>query len=63
MTVRITLGNGDVLEYVFYNISDRKTYYTLNGVGGFYVNRDNIKALIDYTQKTLAGESFTSVQV
>lgn len=63
MTLRITLGNQDVLDYRFYNLTDRKTYYTFNGEGGFYVNRDNIKALVEYTQKTLANESFTSSQV
>ena len=60
LTVRITVCDGSVNEFVFYDITDRKSYYTVNGHGGYYVSRDNVRALLTYAQNVLEGKSFTS---
>ncbi len=60
LTVCITVCDGSVWEFVFYDLTDRKSYYTVNGEGGYYVNRDNVKALITYAQNVLEGKSFSS---
>lgn len=60
LTVKVTVSDGSEYEFVFYDISDLKCYYTVNGEGGYYVTRDNVRALIDYAQKVLKGENFTA---
>lgn len=47
---------GETLEYRFYPVSDRKSYFTINGSGEFYVSRDKITRLYSDTQKIKRGE-------
>ena len=63
LTVRYRVMDGTELEFVFYDITDRKSFFTVNGVGGGYVNRDYVRALITYTQNVLDNVSFSSGMV
>lgn len=45
LSLTITMTDGAVYDFVFYDISSRQSYYTINGEGVFYVNRDYIKKL------------------
>lgn len=55
-----TTRDGRVYEYRFYDISTTKVYYTVGGVGEFYVNRDKVNKVINNFNMLLAGEKFLS---
>ncbi len=55
-----TTRDGRRYEYRFYDISTTKVYYTVNGVGEFYVNRDSVNKVINNFEMLLAGEKFMS---
>ncbi len=55
-----TTRDGRKYEYRFYDISTTKVYYTVNGVGEFYVNRDSVNKVINNFNMLLAGETFVS---
>ena len=52
--------DGRKYEYRFYDISTTKVYYTVNGTGEFYVNRDSVNKIINNFDMLMAGESFLS---
>jgi len=54
VTLSITDRNGAVTEYKFYFVSTRRAFYTVNGVGNFYVIRDWVTKLISDTKKAAA---------
>jgi len=56
-SIKVTTAKGVEREYVFYDIATRKSYYTIDGKGEFYVSRDYVKKLITDTQKILNGET------
>ncbi len=58
-----TTRDGRKYEYRFYDISTTKVYYTVNGVGEFYVNRDSVNKVINNFNMLLAGEKFMSEAV
>jgi hypothetical protein len=53
----ITLRDGEVYDYIFYGLTARKAYYSLNGSTQFYVNRDYVKQIINTCTAILNGES------
>lgn len=62
-TIKVTTAKGVVRDYVFYDIATRKSYYTIDGKGEFYVSRDYIKKLASDTVKvqkneTVVGDEF-----
>lgn len=60
LSYAFTTRDGRVYEYKFYDISTTKVYYTVNGVGEFYVNRDSVNKVIGNFDKLMAGETFMS---
>lgn len=56
----VTARSGAKYEYVFYDLTTRQCYFTLNGVGEFCVNRDNVTKMITNITKIINGESFRS---
>jgi hypothetical protein len=57
LQMRILLRDGKEYSFDFYGMTARKAYYTLNGSGEFYVNRDYIKQIISACNGILAGET------
>lgn len=57
--LKITLRDGTVYEYSFYGLTARKAYYSLNGSGQFYINRDYVKQIMSACTGILAGETVT----
>ena len=55
-TIKVTTAKGVEREYVFYDIATRKSYYTIDGKGEFYVSRDYIKKLASDTVKVQKNE-------
>ncbi len=59
VTLTITRSDGTNTEtnnYSFYQISARKAYIEINGVGGFYVYKNRVDKFITDAQKFFAGE-------
>lgn len=56
----VTTRSGDSYEYVFYDLTTRRCFFTVNGKGEFCVNRDNIVKMLDNITKVVNGESFKS---
>ena len=59
LRVSVTLRDGKVYDYSFYGLTARKAYYTLNGSGEFYINRDYVKQIIYACDGILKGETVT----
>ncbi len=55
LTLTITLQDGTVYRYDFYGMTARKAYYTLNGEGEFYINRDYVKQIIAANNTLMEG--------
>ncbi len=60
LSYTITSKNGSVFEYRFYDLSTRKVFFTSNGVGKFYCNRDIVDNIIENLAKLLRGEKVVS---
>lgn len=60
LTYIFTTKDGIRYEYKFYDISTTKVFYTVDGKGEFYVNRDSVNKVINDFNMLLAGESFVS---
>lgn len=60
MTFKIRTRGGYETEYSFYNYSTRRCYYTVNGVGEFYVLRDRVEKVLSDTKTLMAGGEVTS---
>lgn len=56
LTMNITLRDGKTYYYEFFGMTARKAYYTLNGSGEFYINRDYIKQMVAACTGILNGE-------
>ncbi|MBP5288953.1 MAG: DUF4340 domain-containing protein [Clostridia bacterium] len=56
LTINITLRDGTKHEYNYYGMTARKAYYSLDGSGEFYINRDYVKQMIAACQGILNGE-------
>ncbi|MBQ9940836.1 MAG: DUF4340 domain-containing protein [Clostridia bacterium] len=56
ITLTITSRSGKVLEYKFYYTSSLRAFFTLNGKGEFYVNRDYLRTVISNLTKLKNGE-------
>lgn len=56
----ITTKSGAKYDYRFYDLTTRRCYYTINGVGEFCVNRDDVTKMITNITKVINGESFRS---
>lgn len=59
LTLVITLRDGTKYEYDFFGMTARKAYYTLNGSGEFYINRDYVKQMMYACTGILNGETVT----
>lgn len=57
LTLNITLRDGTHYEYEFFGMTARKAYYTLNGSGEFYINRDYVKQMMYACTGILNGET------
>ena len=53
----IVLRDGRVYNYVFYGMTARKAYYSLNGSGEFYINRDYVKQMMTACTDLLEGKT------
>lgn len=55
----ITMLNGTVYEYAFYFVpgNTRRSFFTFNGAGEFYIMRDRVLKLIDDTARVLRGDT------
>lgn len=60
LSYTIIAKNGNVYEYRFYDLSTRKVFFTSNGVGQFYVNRDSVDNIIENLAKLIRGEKVVS---
>ena len=56
----VTTRSGESYEYVFYDLTTRRCFFTVNGKGEFCVNRDNIVKMLDNIRKVVNGETFKS---
>lgn len=55
-----TTRDGRTFEYKFYDISTTKVFYTVDGKGEFYVNRDSVTKVINNFDMLLSGQTFMS---
>ncbi len=62
LKIKIILRTGEIMEFDFFGMTARRAYYTLNGAGEFYINRDYVKQIITACNNLLAGESVTVEQ-
>lgn len=58
----ITLNDGSVFDYCFYDIATRQSYYTISGKGVFYVNRDYTKKLVSDAVNLTTGKAVVARQ-
>lgn len=56
ITIKVTDENGDVNEYSFYKLTERKAYITVNGQGGFYVQTTKLTKLINDIERFFTGK-------
>ncbi len=56
----VTDRSGTAYEYRFYDLSTRKVFFTVNGVGQFCANRDTVERVINDVDKLIKGEKITS---
>ncbi|MBE6712468.1 MAG: DUF4340 domain-containing protein [Ruminococcaceae bacterium] len=59
LKVRIVLRDGKEFNFEFFGMTARKAFYTLNGSGEFYINRDYVKQIITACTGILKGETIT----
>lgn len=60
LSYTFTTRDGRTFEYKFYDISTTKVFYTVDGNGEFYVNRDSVNKVIGDFEMLLDGETFMS---
>ena len=56
LTLQITDSEGAVRDYRFYQVTARKAYVTVNGVGGFYVQTTKVQKVINDLARFFAME-------
>ena len=59
LDMKIVLRNGKSYHYEFFGLTARKAFYTLNGSGEFYINRDYVKQIMQACTGILNGEKVT----
>jgi hypothetical protein len=52
-TMRVTTDSGIKIEYKFYPYSTRRAYFTINGVGEFYTQRDMVDKMLSDCAKSV----------
>ncbi len=57
LKLNIVLRDGNEYHYVFYGMTARKAYYSLNGSGEFYINRDYVKQMMTACNDILSGKT------
>lgn len=62
LTMTITTKLGVKTVYKFYPYSTSHCYYTINGVGEFYLLRDEVDKLINNTERLMKGEPVSNAQ-
>lgn len=60
LSYTFTDRSGKSYEYKFYDISTTKVFYTVDGKGEFYVNRDDVDKVINNFNMLLDGKTFVS---
>ena len=59
LTISVKFRDGTSHVYTYYGMTARKAYYSLDGAGEFYINRDYVKQMISACNGILAGEKVT----
>ena len=54
-TLRVTTDSGVKVEYKFYPYSTRRAFFTINGVGEFYLLRDQVDKMLSDCVKSVQG--------
>jgi hypothetical protein len=54
--MKISLRDGTTYDYEFFGMTARKAYYSLNGSGQFYINRDYVKQIISACTAVMNGD-------
>ena len=60
LSYRIESRDGREFRYNFYDLSTRKVYFTVNGEGQFYANRDIVERVATNLDKLIHGEKIVS---
>ncbi|MBR5309472.1 MAG: DUF4340 domain-containing protein [Clostridia bacterium] len=60
LSYTFTTRGGRTYEYKFYDISTTKVFFTVDGKGEFYVNRDSVNKVIGNFDMLMAGKTFMS---
>ncbi|MBR7143040.1 MAG: DUF4340 domain-containing protein [Clostridia bacterium] len=56
LEVRFDNDDGNTVTVVYYELEARKAFVTINGVGEFYVLRDDVETIISNLDKVIRGE-------
>ncbi len=56
LSMKISLRDGTTYDYEFFGMTARKAYYSLNGSGQFYINRDYVKQIISACTAVMNGD-------
>ena len=56
LTMKVVTRKGTVREYEFWQYTDQRVYYTINGVGEFYVPITMVEKLIADVERFMTGE-------
>jgi len=59
-TLTVVTDAGVKTVYEFYPYSTRQCFYTVNGIGEFYLLRDSVEKMLNDTQRMLNGEQIDS---
>ena len=59
LRLTVTLRDGTTTKYEFFGMTASKSFYTTNGEGKFYINRDYVKQIVRASNGILAGETIT----
>lgn len=62
LSLTFEMKGGETYTYTFYDVKTLRSYFLLNGEGGFCIKRDYVQKLCEDTAKLLAGQTVTAVQ-
>ncbi len=60
LTVTLEMKNGNKKEFAFYGTTTRKSYFTINGEGEFYVSLDDVDNIRKAAAKLNSGEAINA---
>lgn len=60
LSYKIETRSGKIYEYRFYDLSTRRVFFTVNGEGQFYANRDTVERVANNLDKLIRGEEIIS---